>query len=308
MFASVLSAVILGMEVYPIQVEADVSDGLPSFTMVGFPSAQVKEAQDRVRTALKNNGIALPPKRITVNLAPADIKKQGAGFDVPVAASVLAAAGIIEKEKLKGVMMAGELSLSGEIHAVSGILPIVIRAREEKYRFCIVPAGNMREACLVPDMKVIGVRNIKELICFLKEPDTYRENIFSTEEIPASEILDFSDIRGQESLKRAVEIAVSGFHNLLMIGPPGAGKTMVASRIPGILPPLTFEESLELTKIYSIAGLLSSSDPLIRRRPFRSPHHTSSPQALAGGGLNPHPGEITLAHRGVLFMDELPEF
>lgn len=308
MFASVLSAVLLGMEVYPIQVEADVSDGLPSFTMVGFPSAQVKEAQDRVRTALKNNGIALPPKRITVNLAPADIKKQGAGFDVPVAASILAAAGIIEKEKLYGVMMAGELSLNGEIHAVSGVLPIVIRAREEKCRFCMVPAGNMREARLVPDMKVIGVRNMKEMICFLKEPETYKEYLPQEELVSTSEILDFSDIRGQESLKRAVEIAVSGFHNLLMLGPPGAGKTMAASRIPGILPALTFKESLELTKIYSIAGLLSSADPLIRKRPFRSPHHTSSPQALAGGGRNPRPGEITLAHRGVLFLDELPEF
>ena len=308
MFAAVLSAVILGMEVHPVQVEADVSDGLPSFTMVGFPSAQVKEAQDRVRTAFKNNEIALPPKRITVNFAPADIKKEGAGFDVPVAAAVLAASGILEPEVLKGVMFAGELSLNGEIHAIPGILPIVIRAREEKCRLCIVPWGNMREACLVPDMKIIGVKNLKELIIFLKAPGKYRQPCIRQETEQLGQELDFSEIRGQESLRRAVEISVSGFHNLLMIGPPGAGKTMVARRIPGIMPPLTFDESLELTKIYSIAGLLSPTDPLVRQRPFRSPHHSSPAPALAGGGRNPRPGEITLAHRGVLFLDEMPEF
>ena len=300
MFASVLSAVIMGMEVYPIQVEADVSSGLPSFTMVGFPSAQVKEAQDRVRTALRNNEISLPPKRITVNFAPADIKKEGAGFDMPVAAAVLAATGILNPELLKGALLAGELSLNGEVHAISGILPIVIKAREEKCRFCMVPLGNLEEACLVPDMEIIGVSNLKEVIRYLREPESYREREEEEKKsAPRKEIPDFSDIRGQKSLKRAVEIAVSGFHNLLMIGPPGAGKTMTARRIPGIMPELSYEESLELTKIYSVAGLLSPSDPLIRERPFRSPHHTSTAVALAGGGRNPRPGEITLAHRGV---------
>ena len=308
MFASVLSAVIMGMEVYPIQVEADVSSGLPSFTMVGFPSAQVKEAQDRVRTALRNNEISLPPKRITVNFAPADIKKEGAGFDMPVAAAVLAATGILNPELLKGALLAGELSLNGEVHAISEILPIVIKAREEKCRFCMVPLGNLEEACLVPDMKIIGVSNLKEMIRYLREPESYREREEEKKSAPRKEIPDFSDIRGQKSLKRAVEIAVSGFHNLLMIGPPGAGKTMTARRIPGIMPELSYEESLELTKIYSVAGLLSPSDPLIRERPFRSPHHTSTAVALAGGGRNPRPGEITLAHRGVLFLDEMPEF
>lgn len=308
MFASVLSAVILGMDVHLIQVEADVSSGLPSFTMVGFPSAQVKEAQDRVRTAFRNNEITLPPKRITVNFAPADIKKEGAGFDLPVAAAVLAAAGFLSPGFLKGAMLAGELSLNGEVHAISGILPMVLKAREEKCRFCLVPAENLEEACLVPDMKIIGVKNLKEMIQYLKAPESYALREGQTPVAGAEEGPDFQDIRGQESLKRAVEIAVSGFHNLLMIGPPGAGKTMTARRIPGIMPKLSYEESLELTKIYSIAGLLSPSDPLIRHRPFRSPHHTSTAVALAGGGRNPRPGEITLAHRGVLFLDEMPEF
>lgn len=308
MFASVLSAVILGMDVHPVLVEADISSGLPSFTMVGFPSAQVKEAQDRVRTALRNNEILLPPKRITVNFAPADIKKEGAGFDMPVAAAVLAAAGVLSSELLAGSMLVGELSLNGEVHPVHGILPIVIKAREEKCRFCMVPAGNLQEAALVPDMKVIGVRNLKEMIRYLREPDSYHAEEKSAENPATEDIPDFRDIRGQSSLRRAVEIAVSGFHNILMIGPPGAGKTMTARRIPGIMPPLSYGESLELTKIYSIAGLLSEKDPLIRNRPFRSPHHTSTAAALAGGGRNPGPGEITLAHRGVLFLDEMPEF
>ncbi|MBR2527888.1 MAG: YifB family Mg chelatase-like AAA ATPase [Blautia sp.] len=315
MFASALSAVILGLEALPIQVEADVSDGLPSFVMVGFPSAQVREAQDRVRTALKNNGIFLPPKRVTVNFAPADIRKEGAGFDLPVAAAVLAASGYLSQKDLAGVMILGELSLNGEVYAAGGVLPRVLKARETGCRYCLIPRQNLAEARLVPGILSIGVTSLMQMIECLEDPEVFLEKEGKGEQIDSQflppgnlEKPDFQDVCGQESAKRAAEISAAGFHNLLMTGPPGSGKTMIARRIPTILPALSFEESLEVTRIYSIAGLLSQDNPLITERPFRSPHHTSTPQALAGGGRIPVPGEITLAHFGVLFLDEMAEF
>lgn len=308
MFASVLSAAIFGMEVCPIQVEADVSNGLPSFTMVGYASAQVKEAQERVRTALKNSGVALPPRRITVNFVPADIKKEGAGFDLPVAAAVLAASGMLKPELLTDVMMVGEVSLNGEIHPVSGILPRVIHAGETGLRFCVIPSGNLKEGLLVKNIKVIGVRTLREMMLFLQNPEKHFAGQEEMCKVIDEKPEDFKEIQGQEGAKRAAEIAAAGFHNILLIGPPGAGKTMLARRIPTIMPDLTEEEGMELTKIYSIAGLLSEEAPLILKRPFRNPHHTSPPQALTGGGRNPGPGEITLSHRGILFLDEFPEF
>ena len=311
MLVKTFCAEVMGLEATTITIEVNMTRGV-QFHLSGLADTAVKESYDRIRAAIANNGFKPPTADLTINLSPADLRKEGSGYDLPLAIGILAAHGKISDTMLNDYMMIGELGLDGKLKPVSGVLSVAIRARKEKFKGLIVPRENVREAAVVNNLDVYGMDGLADVISFLNGSNTYEPTFIDTRkefyEQQSSFDLDFADVKGQEGVKRALEIAAAGGHNIIMIGAPGSGKSMMAKRLPSILPPLTLSEALETTKIHSVAGKLPTGTTLMTQRPFRSPHHTISPVALVGGGSYPTPGEISLAHNGVLFLDELPEF
>ncbi len=308
MLTKSLSYGLIGLDAHPVGIEVDVSRGLPVTVLVGLPDSALRESRERVRTAIQNSGHAYPPGRVTINLSPADMRKEGPAFDLAIALTILAASGMIPRDALDRYAVLGELALDGAVRPVKGSLAAALALRGRAGTALIVPEANAREAALAAGVPVYGVRTLNQTLHFLTDPDSLRPTPTPPTEPPMGDLPDFRDVRGQALVRRGLEIAAAGAHNVLMIGPPGAGKSFLSRRIPGILPDMTAEEMLETTRIHSAAGLLKSTAGLMTRRPFRAPHHTASHVALVGGGPIPRPGEITLAHNGVLFLDELPEF